>query len=144
MRPNTINIAGRMTDLLRRQMILLEEMRADLPVLDSLPETPVANAQKRRETALAILAEEFELLKREWDETEGIPEDDRARIRALSLEVNERVAHVQSLLAESLTAVRDQLCVLESSIGDLRRGKQVMHAYKTRDFSEGGGLDRQG
>lgn len=148
MKPNTLNIAGRMADFFERQIAVLDEMSAELPDLERIVEQDAVSAgvdfHKRREHALAILAREFELLKREWDETEGLTADERAHVEALSREAQKRIAGIQGLLTRSVSRAQEKMTTMEVSMTELRRGKQVMRAYKTRESGEGGGLDRQG
>lgn len=148
MKPNTLDIAGRLADFFARQILVLEEMRVELPQLQEIVDASIEEAaidfHKRREQALAILAKEFELLKREWDETEGITADERAQVESLSRRAHDLIEQVQPLLAKSVANARGKMAAMEASMTELRRGRQVTRAYQSRDGRQGSGLDRQG
>lgn len=147
MKPNTRNIAGRMTDFYNREIAILEAMRTELPELDLLVEqdgaAAAADFHKRREQTLAILAKEFQLLAREWDETD-VPNEEREPVDRLAKQARTLIAAVQPLLNSAAERAQDRMTVMRASMDDLRRGKQVMRAYKTHGSTEGGGLDRHG
>lgn len=148
MRPNTSNIAGRMANFFERQIAVLDEMREELPALKQVIESDAQAAavefHRRREHALAILAKEFELLKREWNDTEGLTPEERSNVEQLSAKAQNLIAELQPMVSTSITFAQEKMEGMTSSMNELRRGKQVMQAYKTREPGEGGGLDRQG
>lgn len=148
MKSNTQNIVGRVADALARQRAVLDEMRGELPgiaeKLSESGEAVLAEAQARRAELLSTLSREYELLRREWNETEGISGAERARIEELAETVRGLVAEVEPALARAVQTITSQMTGIAASRGELRRGKSVMHAYKGRAPSEGGGLDRQG
>ena len=145
---NTHDIAGRMADFFEREIHLLEEMRDDLPALSECvgQEDPsaIAEAQKRREQALDTLAREFKLLVREWNDTSGLSQDERRKIEKLSARAQALLVEVRPLLDRTIAHAKEGLAKTEVSIAGLRRGKQLLHAYKARERGEGSGLDRIG
>lgn len=137
-----------MTDFFERQIALLEAMRAELPELEQLvaqdAESAVTDFHRSREYALSVLAREYDLLRREWNDTEHLTPEERRRVQTLSARAQEAIAEVQPLVSRSIESAREKLGTLEGSMTELRKGRQVMRAYKTRETGPGGGLDRQG
>lgn len=148
MSANSAGIAERLGDCLRRQLAMLEAIppqRADFQSrLDDPDASALAAAESRVESQLTELVKEFVLLKREWDETDELPESECFQVEALMEQVRRAIAAAQPTLRESARMTRERMDTVKASMDTLRRGKQIARAYGKPRSGQGGGLDTQG
>lgn len=142
---NLHDIQGRMSGFLHRQIAMLKEMQGELKQSAGGSEDAAALAahHKEREAALDALASEFNALKREWDDTEGLSDAERGDIRTLARHAQSLIGAVQPVLDRSVDLTRDRMKALSASMAELRQGRELIGKYKTAMPRQGGGLDRK-
>jgi len=142
-----ISIGARLEDCFRRQIELFKRMAAaDAALPQNVESSDWEQAQRLQEgfsRELAALEEEFNLLKREWDESADISEAIRDRMHdlaAVAREMAEEIARSRAADAERISSMVKET---NQKLGTLQRGKRMLRNLRAGDSGDGGFIDRQ-
>ncbi|PCJ57675.1 MAG: hypothetical protein COA73_10515 [Candidatus Hydrogenedentota bacterium] len=128
------NIAQRLMDYFQRQSAWLESVQEELKEMpDSLQSDDldeVIGTTLQWDTRNKALAEEFVVLKKEWDRTEDIPSSDRKAIQALARDVESKVETVRILFEQSAALAGEKSLAMKESLDELKQGRGVLGKYK--------------
>ena len=128
------HIVRRMREYFERAVAQLEHERAwlegfqngaaeeDLPAL--------VEQQKRHMAETKTLAEEYRLLRREWDET-SVPDEQAAAVRALARRAEKLANELQAFNQRADDVVRKRMGEVQATQGDLRRGQAALRGYRS-------------
>ncbi len=141
------SIAARMEDYFRRQLDLLERMaRADTSLSQDSDAEAWGRAQRLQaqfSRELSALEEEFGILKREWDTTDGIEQDARDRMREFAhaaLEMGEKIARAN---AQNAATVTEMMSAAQQQWAALQRGKRMLRNLRAGEPGDAGFIDRK-
>jgi len=128
------SLQHRVKDHFARQIAWFEELLRDLDRLDEDLDAP--DASDRIEGRLhhvkptAALEREFAALARDWREAEGLAERDRAEVRALAKRARALAEQVCAAYDRGLDRVAAKSSCVQGSLGELRRGREVVGRYR--------------
>ncbi len=140
-----MSIVPRLKDYFLRQSAWLESLTAELEglpdALESEDVSPIENSARQWDTRNRAFAEEFVVLKKEWDHTPAISPDDRRTIRALARDVEARVETVRRIFVESAALAQTKSAALKEDLDDLNLGRDMLGKYRIPSAPDSGFFD---
>ena len=141
------SIAARLADCFRRQLALFNRMaeaHAALPRETESPEwTEMLRLQTQFSRDLAALEQEFQILKREWDQTPGIEPDTRSRMRELADTARHMTDELARANAGNAAQVADMMRETKEQWAALQRGKRILRKLRAGEPGDAGFIDRK-
>lgn len=141
------DIGTRLEDCFRRQIELFKRMTAaDAALPEDVNSSDWERAQRLQaefSRDLAALEEEFNLLKREWDESAAIDEAVRERMHDLAVMAGEMAGEVARSRAADAERISRMAKATNEKLGTLQRGKRMLRNLRAGESGDGGFIDRQ-
>ena len=143
------SIVWRMEDCLQRMLTSyqhLSTLHADSLQALEAQEDPAEEILARLDSQAfdpTTLSEEYRILKREWDSTTDIPEEDRTRMKSLGDEVHTISLTLQQSYETLATHAQSQAHTIQHELTDLKRMGGVIQKYRPGGDEDRIGFDSQ-
>lgn len=128
------DVASRVIRYLHRQIVWLETgLRALDQLEQSLSDSMLDQfllQQQLRDQELGHLAREQQVLLRDWESTENIPETLRTEVSALTLRAQGLMTTLLARHELIQTMVSEKLIHRENTIDTLKRGRDMLNKYR--------------
>lgn len=147
--PSDHSIVWRIEDCLQRMLSSYQQLSALHAVALQALETQEEPAQDilshldSQAFDPATLGEEYKILKREWDDTDNIPEEDRTRMRSLGDEVETLSLTLQQSYETLATHAQSQAHTIQHELNDLKRMGGIVQKYRPGGDEDRTGFDSQ-
>ena len=140
-------IVARMKDCLERQIVCFEELQHDFRTLeedlDGATLDDFVSKRDRQQSGTAHLVEEFDVLYREWETTEGISESARQGVRRLAERADLLSVALQEILASGSRIAEEKSTELSQTLASFRQGKQLLRKYRPLAEETADHVDRE-
>jgi hypothetical protein len=140
-----MGIVPRLQDYFRRQSQWLDQLKNDLErVADELQsEEPDDLLEKTRrwDVRNQAFAEEYLVLRKEWDASDQIATRDRDAIRAVARDVELQVEAVRQLYLQSAALAGETSASLNERLGELNLGRDMLGKYRIPSAPDSGSFD---
>ena len=139
-------LTQRMRDYFNRQIAWFNQTLEELQQLEEAVDGSELEAYVARQRAhgqtTAALAQEFELLQREWACAANLSEEERIEVNALAAEAEKLSAVMSERFDAAAAAVDARLREVRDAIDELNRGRGAMRKYGGDD-PDAGYFDRE-